>query len=669
MCRKRKIRCDSASLPDGRCSNCIAFNAACTHSEPTRKRGPKNKHVEELKQQVESLEAQLRSHNSDTSRASTIQYPSPPSDSSPSPGSLPEEDLSHDQISERFRALSIDSMKNRFFGPSSGFMLVKSTMDAKEAYLGRPMTAHTRRPEFWDLRPWEQESYDDKPIYVYPESDLISSLMALYFTHVHPILPLLHRPTFERSVKEGLHLRNHLFGASLLGVLAVASRYSDDPRVLVEGSNSTLSCGWKYFRQVQVVQLYCLITLYSLGSSSPQSSWLYLGLGMRFIQERGEHRRKREGHKFTPETELWKRAFWVLLSLDRQICCFLGRPTAIHVEDYDVELPMEVDDEYWDHPDPEQAFKQPSGKPSLLTFFICHIRLSEILGSTLRRLYASNKSRVLMGLVGPDWEQRAVAELDSAMNDFLHSVPSHLRWDPNRTGVFFNQSALLYAFYYQLQITIHRPYIHKPNLLALTSLAICTSAARSGIHVADLWLQKFQILALPFMQTTIFFSGVVLLLNLLESNGLAWRLMSVKRLHTSKWQPGLLSFVRQGGKPPAVYTSCFRSCNPGMAPRLQDIHQRQACISQTCARPVGRNTPPTCVQHHRLGLKRRKALCSLNLQPRTLLASPISPLQMNYLRTQYTNVLNPPTLQQQIMAGIPYLHLTYSRPALIPYLN
>jgi hypothetical protein len=30
-----------------------------------------------------------------------------------------------------------------------------------------------------------------------------------------------------------------------------------------------------------------------------------------------------------------------------------------------------------------------------------------------------------MGLVGSDWEQRAVAELDSAMNEFLGGLPDH----------------------------------------------------------------------------------------------------------------------------------------------------------------------------------------------------------------------------------------------------
>ncbi|KAJ7902064.1 hypothetical protein B0H14DRAFT_3724432, partial [Mycena olivaceomarginata] len=484
-CRKRKIRCDSANMPNGRCSSCISFNAECLHTEPVRKRGPKNKHVEELQQQLSVLEAKLRTVQPDTATASTalpstsvIKYPSPPNDASPTPPSLPEEDLSHDELAERFRQFELGSLKHRFFGSSSGFMLMKNAILVKEDYMGRSVVAQFRRPEFWNIRPWEEAPASETPQYVFPDQDLMNSLISIYFTVLHPTFPLLHRPSFERSVM----IRKSLF---------------DEP-------------------SIYEVQLYCLITLFTLGTSSPQASWLYLGLGIRFIQERGEHRRKRDGHKFTADDELWKRAFWFVAGSQFLIshdtlgvgACFLW------TERYDVELPLEVDDEYWDNPDPEQAFKQPPGKPSLITFFVCHIRLCEILGSTLRRLYASNKSRVLMGLVGSDWEQRAVAELDSAMNEFLGGLPDHLRWDPNRTGVFFDQSAVLHAMYYNLQITIHRPYIHQPTILAFPSLAICTSAARSVIHVVDVWITRLQRVALPYVQTGVFVAGVVLLLNL-----------------------------------------------------------------------------------------------------------------------------------------------------------
>ncbi|KAF7377505.1 Zn(2)-C6 fungal-type domain-containing protein [Mycena sanguinolenta] len=531
LCRKRKIRCDSATMPQNRCSSCISFNTACLHTHQAMKRGPKNRRIEELQKQVAALEAQLQVQSDATSSGSSALPPTsevtPPVDSSPSPPALPDEDLAIDELAGRFKQFSFGAMKHRFFGSSSGFRLISDALTVKEEVLGRPIVTQFRRPEYWHMRPWEKGPHEDRPQYIFPDQDLIASLMELYWECIHPTMPLLHRPTFERCVAEGLHLEDYRFGALLLAVLALGSRYSDDPRVFIPGPNSSLSAGWSFFTQVQVirkslfdepsiyeVQLYCLISMYTLGTSTPHASWLYIGLGIRFVQERGEHRRKPEGHKPTVADELWKRAFWCLLSMDRTVCSFLGRPSAVHVEDYDLDLPLEVDDEYWEHPDPDQMFKQPPGKPSLITYFNCHIRLSELLGSTLRRMYASNKARVLLGLVNTEGEQRAVADLDSAMNEFISSIPSHLRWDPNRTGVFFDQSAVLHTLYYALQITIHRPYILRPTMLALPSLTICTSAARSLINVVDVWLNRLQRVALAQMHTSIFIAAIVLLLNL-----------------------------------------------------------------------------------------------------------------------------------------------------------
>ncbi|KAJ7729665.1 fungal-specific transcription factor domain-containing protein, partial [Mycena maculata] len=360
------------------------------------------------------------------------------------------------------------------------------------------------------------------PHYVYPPSDLISSLLELYFTNIHPIIPVLHRPSFERSVADGLYLTDTKFGATLLAALAVASRYSNDPRVLIDGNK--LSSGWKFVMQVQIVrshfevtihevQFYCLATLYWVGTSAPQVCSWAVGLGSRFLQHRGEHRRKREGYK--SEHELWNRAFWSIFALDRMVCLFLGRPAAIHVEDYDVEPPLEVDDEYWEH-----GFTQPLGKPSMLSYFASILRLSEILGEALRRLYASKKLKTRMGWTGTEWEQGAVAELDSAMNDFFDSIPPHLRWDPNgpREGVFFDQSAILHGMYYHIQITIHRPFIHKQSPLAGPSLSICTTAARSALHVAAIWrMNRLQCLPFPWLQNSVFVSAVILLLNIFGS--------------------------------------------------------------------------------------------------------------------------------------------------------
>jgi hypothetical protein len=51
-----------------------------------------------------------------------------------------------------------------------------------------------------------------------------------------------------------LHFHDHTFGSVLLCLCACASRYSDDPRVLLDGSNAWHSSGWKWFGQVQMLR-------------------------------------------------------------------------------------------------------------------------------------------------------------------------------------------------------------------------------------------------------------------------------------------------------------------------------------------------------------------------------------------------------------------------------
>ena len=127
--------------------------------------------------------------------------------------------------------------------------------------------------------------------------------------------------------------------------------------------------------------------------------------------------------------------------------------------------------------------------------------------------YSINKSKLSHGFVGPEWEQRIVAELDSALNKWSDTVPDHrkstvrsaampptqisyytVKWDPDRQHkLFMNQSASLYANYYLAQVCVHRPFIpspRKPSRLPFPSLTICTNAARSCTHVLDVQFQK-----------------------------------------------------------------------------------------------------------------------------------------------------------------------------------
>jgi hypothetical protein len=93
---------------------------------------------------------------------------------------------------------------------------------------------------------------DDLVLLVFPEEDLMKRLIELYFVNFNQFLPILHRPTFERSVSEGMQYRDLSFGYVLLGVCALGARYCDDPGVL-EPEAPEFSAGWKYFIQIKAI--------------------------------------------------------------------------------------------------------------------------------------------------------------------------------------------------------------------------------------------------------------------------------------------------------------------------------------------------------------------------------------------------------------------------------
>lgn len=200
----------------------------------------------------------------------------------PSPGSSQNEPSSDDDdlfvngaLIERFERFVLDSYRNRFFGKSSHVKLIKTAVEAKkkvEDNTLRNRNAPTRRSIFWrspvrfissrwsnrySCLQWEHDDLtlpQFLPPLIFPEPDLLQSLVTIYFSHVNIFTCLLHQPTFETGLRAGYHLADRQFGATVMAVCAVAAKYSDDPRVLMEGTNTQLSSGWKYIRQVQPIR-------------------------------------------------------------------------------------------------------------------------------------------------------------------------------------------------------------------------------------------------------------------------------------------------------------------------------------------------------------------------------------------------------------------------------
>lgn len=186
-------------------------------------------------------------------------------------------DYDHVHLAEMLQSLSVAAISDRFFGKSSGFMLMKTAMDLKMECAGPRSGATTcvhRRPEFWQPLPvrqlanpahapskprpytqWERIPVAEKSHYVFPEDDLLDTLISVYFDKVNLFWPLLHRPTLQRSLRARLHDHDSFFGATILLVCALASRFVDDPRVLLDEADPSLhSSGWKWYSQVKLVR-------------------------------------------------------------------------------------------------------------------------------------------------------------------------------------------------------------------------------------------------------------------------------------------------------------------------------------------------------------------------------------------------------------------------------
>jgi hypothetical protein len=72
-----------------------------------------------------------------------------------------EDDVAQISLANRISLLSIDPVHRRFFGKSSGAMLIQTAMELKKEYIGTDDTARipfigTQRPEFWKVNPVSQ---------------------------------------------------------------------------------------------------------------------------------------------------------------------------------------------------------------------------------------------------------------------------------------------------------------------------------------------------------------------------------------------------------------------------------------------------------------------------------------------------------------------------------
>ncbi|KAE9394584.1 hypothetical protein BT96DRAFT_1022464 [Gymnopus androsaceus JB14] len=542
-CYRRKVRCKESSIPE-RCSSCLSLEIECTHLVQKKKRGPKVKsnQAEKLSDaksliytilsapktvvipKDESLMREMLvslasyGRNLEKKLEQALEQRSscspPPHASKPSSDTSEDVDDLEESLTLQVKSLSLDEdYFNRHVGKSSHFMLLQTALSIRDEVNGgspaKTISVGTRRSEFWVRAPWHRFlPGPEDPTYVFPEPDLLRDLLTLYFEKQHIIYPVLYRQTFERQVYiDQLHLVDQRFGAVVLAVTC-------DP------------LGWRYFEQIQLVkvrftgtsslydiQLYSLAVIFLFPTQVSDIAWFLTGLGIRAAQEVGAHRKgnvTKEPTQTRLEQEMWKRAFWNIISTDLYTCIALFRPR----------VSPECDDEYWEIPsNPQMEFIQPIGKPSHMSYWHHFMKLLRIAGLVKDHLFTTRKATPWLDS-SPENTNKIVMELDSALNGWVDELPEHLKWDPNRSDeILFAQTVMIHSNYYWVQIQIHKSFI-RPGPLStgnFPSLAICTNASRAFIHVLDVYMARPGMPLIPNYIAPTFVAATMLLINLWTS--------------------------------------------------------------------------------------------------------------------------------------------------------
>ena len=470
------------------------------------------------------------------------------------------------QESGPYAVASIDPL--RYFGASTTFDAIPLLGEAT------PLDARDRSPEeepakavesnvscFLDAVKFEQAwtiSPREVPASVrliWPDPELEKLLIDTYFRVVHPFLPVVNENAFRKDFENRPELRNDAdWICLLLAMFCLGCRHLTDESRLEPFSIRAvgiLQRGSRWYRQA--VELGLLTTTDRTTLASIQSkllfvpfissafgistvSWNLLGTCIRGLQALGVHRKlsmKRLGPPLLVRETLW-RIFWVAYQLDREIAGCLGRPLMIQDEDFDVDIPLDLSDKEIFEATMEGRPHKEITEPSIFSAFITSLPLSQIAGRALRTIYAIGKAKAMRGFVGWQWDQFIVSELDSALNEWLDTIPKHLHFDANEPDeATFIASADLLSHYYMAQILCHRPFLHiKANSpLNSPSVAICTNAARSAGHIFDAIRQRNLVHKCGsrlFMRA--FSVASVLLIMVWNSRGLVSALSEVRKM-------------------------------------------------------------------------------------------------------------------------------------------
>ncbi|KAF9030317.1 hypothetical protein BDZ89DRAFT_985448 [Hymenopellis radicata] len=428
----------------------------------------------------------------------------------------------------------------RYHGKASGLYL----LHGKDRYDSRNEGGIWRFPKarVWPALqsgPSKQKSEDDYSSDGLPSLTTQEHLLDLYFAHVHPFFPVVHKQAFreafragpESPANEGVSPRSSSASpfnrrprrvppVLLLVMFSIAARYSSDPAkppptdrsMMWEAGDDYLDQAKRHMESIHAssrpttCQALLLMGYREIGIGAMAQAWTYIGMAIRMAQDLGMHRsadgwaRQELGGRLFSEWELQtrRRIWYSCVVMDKYVSSYIGRPLSIFERDFDTLLPSVQDaeehEEWTHHSLSRRDAHDLQPRPSrIISCFNASATLSGIISMIIQAIYA----------VRPVSSRHGESVfLEGILDKWFVELPEHLQHDPgsSKYPVPLPHVLTLHMQYWCAVLLLHRPFIrigHKQptdeqsRKSAQKSYELCVSAANHITSIATLYMENY----------------------------------------------------------------------------------------------------------------------------------------------------------------------------------
>ncbi|KAI6114357.1 hypothetical protein F5141DRAFT_1187921 [Pisolithus sp. B1] len=447
-CRARKVRCAKETQDQKQpCKHCSTLGIPCTYDYRPKKRGPPNLYLRRLQQaQADGTASGVSARRQDDGSSNssipplsqTLASSSQPSvtPSHPAQGQLavnepsmaaamllsnipPQYSTSTDTSSDPYHSVvslaSQGSYGGSFPGDHPDGHLKAGYVAHHQHHLSSPVAflpPNILPPLSYYCRPRRLEDIAPR--------DTIFLIIALFFDFVYPLTPCVHKPSFMADLHAHREERDPLFFALVMST--VASTLVQVSRSYVPMERSTVK---KLARTCFEASRHITVASYDPPSST-HVVIRYFDCCYHFCSgsDATQHATYWPSYEgLDPiESEVRRRAFWLLFGADKSMAILLGRPVCFRHEDCTVHFPREIDDEYITC---NAYLPQPQGKTSIISGLNYISRIFALLGDILVRVRVDKRSPPLGQFATARLEE--VQSLHAKILDTLAHVPEPLQ--------------------------------------------------------------------------------------------------------------------------------------------------------------------------------------------------------------------------------------------------